>query len=294
MKRAIIKGAFLGCIFALALVLLSTLMNQGNTDMTTEMGEATYPVLSMSVGTYRVGSLHGYAQNMDCAYLRDNLQPIGEDRRISVWIDTYGQKMEEIAFEVRSLDGERLIENTAVDEYEEKNNILTFDITLKDLIENDTEYMLIFLVTPREGTTIRYYSRIVLSDSLNISEKLDYITDFHERTFDKEAAEELTKYLESNAEGDNTTFHKVTIHSSFTQVTWGDLAVTELTEPRITIKELAEQTGSFTMDYLAGIRKGRKTEYYRIREFYRIRYTPDRTYLLDFERNMEQIFDDKS
>ena len=294
MKRAIIKGAFLGCIFALALVLLSTLMNQGNTDMTTEMGEATYPVLSMLVDTYRVGSLHGYAQNMDCAYLRDNLQPVGEDRRISVQIDTYGQKMEEIAFEVRSLDGERLIESTPVETYEENDNVLTFDITLKDLIENNTEYMLIFLVTPREGTVIRYYSRIVLSDSLNIREKLDYIMDFHERTFDKEAATELTKYLESNAEGDNTTFSKVTIHSSFNQVTWGDLAVSEVTEPRITIKELAEQTGSFTLEYLAGIRKGRKAEYYRIREFYRIRYTPDRMYLLDFERNMEQIFDDQA
>ena len=294
MKRAIIKGAFLGCIFALALVLLSTLMNQGNTDMTTEMGAATYPVLSMFVDTYRVGSLHGYAQNMDCAYLRDNLQPVGENRRISVLIDTYGQQMEEIAFEVRSLDGERLIESTPVEEYEEKNSVITFDITLKDLIENNTEYMLIFLITPRAGTTIRYYSRIVLSDSLNIREKLDYIVDFHERTFDKEAAEELTKYLESNAEGDNTTFHKVNIHSSFNQVTWGDLAVTEVTEPRITIKELAEQTGSFTLEYLAGIRKGRKTEYYRIREFYRIRYTPDRMYLLDFEMNMEQIFDDQA
>ena len=294
MKRAIVKGAFLGCIFALALVLLSTLMNQGNTDMTTEMGEATYPVLSMFVDTYRVGSLHGYAQNMDCAYLRDNLLPVGEDRRISVQIDTFGQKMEKIAFEVRSLDGDRLIENTAVGAYEEKNNDLTFDIILKDLIESNTEYMLIFLVTPTEGTTIRYYSRIVLSDSLNIREKLDYIMDFHDRTFDKEAAEELTKYLESNAEGDNSTFYKVTIHSSFNQVTWGDLAVTELTEPRIVIKELDEQTGSFTIEYLAGIRKGKKTEYYRIREFYRIRYTPDRMYLLDFERTMEQVFDDQA
>ena len=81
MKRAIIKGVLLGCIFALALMILSRVMNQGNTDMTTEMGEATYPVLSMYVDAYRVGSLHGYAQAMECAYLRDNLQPIGEDRK---------------------------------------------------------------------------------------------------------------------------------------------------------------------------------------------------------------------
>lgn len=294
MKRAIIKGILLGAIFAAALMILSTVMNQGNTDMTTEMGEATYPVLSMSVGAYRVGSLHGYAQAMDCAYLRDNLQPVGEDRRISVRMDTYGRKIEEIAFEVRSLDGERLVESTPVKDYEKKEDEITFEIILKDLIENNTEYMLVFLVTPQESATIRYYSRIILSDSLHINEKLAYVMDFHNRTFDKEAAAELTKYLESNAEGDNTTFHKVTIHSSFNQVTWGDLKVTEAAEPVMTVKELTEQTGSFTLEYLAAVREDSGTNLYRVNEYYRIRYTPDRMYLLDYERTMEQVFDEEA
>lgn len=294
MKRAIIKGLCLGCIFALALMILSTVMNQGNTDMTTEMGEATYPVMSMYVGTYRVGNLHGYAENMECAYLRDNLQPVGEDRKIDVVIDTYGREIDTIGFEVRSMDGERLVESTPVEQYEEKDNEISFEITLKDLIENDTEYMLVFLVTPKGSTTIRYYSRIVLNDSLHIREKLDYIADFHDKTFDKEAAAELTKYLESNEEGDNTTFSKVTIHSSFNQVTWGDLAVRKVTEPRMIIRELAEQTGSFSIEYLVNIKNGKQMDYYRVNEFYRIRYTPDRMYLLDFERNMEQIFDEQA
>ena len=294
MKRAIIKGLLLGCIFALALLILSRVMNQGNTDMTTEMGEATYPVLSMYVGTYRVGSLHGYAQSMECAYLRDNLQPIGEDRKIDVRMDTYGRRIDAIGFEVRSLDGERLVESTPVENYEKEEDEISFSITLKDLIESETEYMLVFLVTPENSEPVRYYSRIILSESLHVLEKLDYITDFHERTFDKEEAAELTKYLESNAEGDNTTFHKVTIHSSFHQVTWGDLPVRKVTEPCITIKELAEQTGSFKLEYLVSIKNGKKTEYYRSGEYYRIRYTPDRMYLLDFERTMEQIFDEEA
>lgn len=294
MKRAIIKGLLLGCVFALALMILSRVMNQGNTDMTTEMGEATYPVLSMNVGAYRVGSLHGYAQSMKCAYLRDNLQPVGEDRKIDVRINTYGRGIDTISFEVRSLDGERLVESTQVENYETEEDEISFSITLKDLIENDTEYMLVFLVTPENGTPIRYYSRIVLSESLHVREKLDYIMDFHERTFDKEAAAELTKYLESNAEGDNTTFHKVTIHSSFSQVTWGDLPVRRVDDPRIIIRELAEQTGSFNLEYLVSIKDGKETEYFRVNEFYRIRYTPDRMYLLDFERTMEQVFDEES
>lgn len=294
MKKAIIKGVSLGIIFALALTIISIVMNQGNTDMTTEMGDPTYPVISMLVKGYRVNTLHGYAESMNSAYLRDTLQPVENDRKIGVQIDTYGRAVSEIAFEVRSLEGERLVESTEVSSYEQESDVITFDITLKDLVETDTEYLLVFLVTPEGGMPIRYYTRIVMSDSLYMQEKLDYIVDFHERTFDKEAATELTKYLESNSEGDNTTFHKVTIHSSFNQVTWGDLSVRRITEPDIMIKELTEQTGSFRMEYLVTVKEGKDINYYRVSEYYRIRYTPDRMYLLDYEREMHQIFDEEA
>lgn len=293
MKKAIFKGILLGIIFAAALMLISAIMNQGNTDMTTEMGEASYPIISMSTEGHRVNSLHGYSMSMDSAYLRDTVQPVGSDRKLDIHLDTYGRNISQIAFEVRSLNGNRLVESTAVEAYEQDDDAIDFTIILKDLIEYDTEYMLVFLVTPEEAEPIRYYTRIVLSDMLYIREKLDYIVDFHERTFDKEAAAELTKYLESNSEGDNTTFHKVTIHSSFNQITWGDLTVNRVTEPDILIKDLTEQTGAFRMDYLASVREGRNTNYYRISEYYRIRYTPDRMYLLDYERTMEQIFDEE-
>lgn len=294
MKKAILKGILLGIIFMAALMLISAVMNQGNTDMTTEMSEASYPVVSMFADEYRVNSLHGYSTSMDSAYLRDTIQPVGSDRKIAVHLDTYGRSISEIAFEVRSLNGDRLVESTGVEEYEMQDGAIEFTITLKDLIEYDTEYMLIFLVTPEGSTPIRYYTRIMLNDTLNIQEKLDYIVDFHEKTFDKNEAAELTKYLESNAEGDNTTFHKVTIHSSFNQITWGDLVIDQATEPDIIIKELTEQTGAFCMNYFVFIRDGRNMNSYRVSEYYRIRYTPDRMYLLDYERTMDQIFDEEA
>ena len=294
MKRAIIKGVLLGIIFATALMLISTVMNQGNTDMTTEMGDASYPTIAMFVNGYCVNELHGYADAMDSAHLRDTIQPVESDRKIAVEMNTYGRDIAQIDFEVRSLNGERLVESTSVQEYEQDGAMIDFSITLKDLIEYDTEYMLVFLVTPEGDEPIRYYSRIVLSDSLHMRDKLDYIVDFHEKTFDKEAAAELTKYLESNSEGDNSSFHKVTIHSSFDQITWGDLAVDQVTDPDIVIKELTEQTGSFRIEYLVSIKEGRNKNYYRVSEYYRIRYTPDRMYLLDYERDMDQIFDEEA
>ena len=96
--------------------------------------------------------------------------------------------------------------------------------------------------------------------------------------------------MESNAEGDNTTFSRVTIHSSFHQVTWGDLQVNKLTEPKVTIKEMGSQTGSLELDYVVSLKDGRNEDLYTVKEFYRVRYTPDRIYLLDFERTMKQVF----
>ena len=116
------------------------------------------------------------------------------------------------------------------------------------------------------------------------------VLDFSEKTFDKEQAKELTKYLESNSEGDNTTLGKVDIHSSFNQVTWGDLKVKKITEPSVTIRELSSQTGSFLLNYIVYDGAGKNTNYYRVEEFYRVRYTADRMYLLDYERTMDQFF----
>ncbi len=292
MRKAIIKITYLVIVFIAALCSISAVMNKGNTDMTMEMREATFPVVTMQVDGHQVNRLHGYANAMNTRYLRDTLLPIGMDRRVSFTIDTYDNPITEISFEVRSINGERLVESTEIEHYDEIGDQIKCEIILKDLISMDEEYMLILFLTPEGKDTIRYYTRIVQSEEMNIEEKLSYVLDFHNRTFDREAAAELTKYLESNAEGDNSTLHHVTIHSSFKQVTWGDLTVERVTEPIVYIQDLEERTGSFRIEYMVVSRNAREKAYYQVQEYYRIRYTPERMYLLDFEREMTQIFDE--
>lgn len=294
MKKVIIKGIYLLMVFIASLYFISGAMNNGNTDMTTEMGEAEFPIVTMLIDEYKVNRLHGYAHSMDTRYLRDTLLPIGEDRNVSFMIETYGTPIDTIAFEVRSINGERLVESTPIENYSEKGDTIQCKVTLKDLISTDEEYMFVLLLTPFDGDSIRYYTRIVQTQSMYIQEKLEYVLDFHNRTFDREAAAELTKYLESNSEGDNSTFNKVNIHSSFNQVTWGDLKVERITDTVVDIKELEARTGSFSVEYAVLTRNAGKKTYYQVREFYRIRYTPERMYLLDFEREMTQIFDEKA
>ena len=294
MKRTIAKGIFLVALFILAINVISHFINRGNTDMTMEMGPATYPIVSVNLAGSQVNCLHGYTEIMETNYLKETITPLTNGRQVSLTIDKFDNSVSGLAFEVRNIDGSRLIENADITDLVEDKETITANFSIKDLIESNTEYTLVILVTLNDGKQIRYYTRIVYPENYYVEEKLDFVLDFSEKTFSKEAAKDLTKYLESNAEGDNTTYSKVNIHSSFNQVTWGNLNITRETRPSISIKELAEQTGSFALEYEVSTTEGKDKTYYNVREFYRVRYTSERIYLLEFERTMSQKFDTKA
>ena len=289
MKRAIIKGSVIGVVFFAALVFISHLVNQGNNDLTVEMAKATYPLVYMEKEGVRYNCLHGYAKPMRIGFERDTITVLDEKRSTGVVVETFGAAIDSIGFEVRSTDGERLIENGDLTEYETKGEEITFQVALKDLIDADTEYSLVLLITLKDQTTVRYYTRVVWPENYFPIEKMDFVRDFHEKTFVKEEASELRKYLESNSDGDNSTFYKVDIHSSLSQVTWGDLEIRKISEPIPELQDITAQTASIRQSYYVATGTGQDQKYHLVEEYYRIRYTTERTYLLDFERTMEQI-----
>lgn len=292
MKKTIIKLFVFCSVFLLAMVIVNQFMNRGHDNLTMEMAPASLPLVSMEMDGERYNLLHGYSGEMDVAFQRDNVTVLGESRNTGFVVDTYGAEVTGISIQVRSLDGSRLIEDTKVTDYFAAGERINGQIALKDLIDRDTEYSLAILLELGEGRQVSYYTRVIWSDSLHVQEKMAFCRDFHERLYDREAARELTKYLESNSRlEDNSSFHKVNIHSSFRQITWGDLAVEEIGEPMVQLTEIASQTASFLMDYMVTTSEEKGVAYYRVQEYYRVRYTADRIYLLDYERTMTQIPD---
>ena len=277
MKKSIIKGIVYGAVFFIAMIVIDKIMNTGNVDMTAEMPPASFPVLYMEIDGQRYNELHGYADSMEVAYMRNNITALSEDRSTGFALKKYDSKIRSIAYEVRSVDGGRLIEDTLVEECSEDEEYICGQIALKDLIEKNVEYALIFLVELENGQTVRYYTRAIWTENYNAAEKIAYVVDFNNKTFDKSAAKNLTKYLETNAEGDNTTFHKVNIHSSLSQVSWGDLNVSVEMTPVPELIELASQTASLRMHYVVSVGEDKERKYYDVTEYYRIRYTPERT-----------------
>ncbi|MBO5450780.1 MAG: hypothetical protein J6A11_04455 [Lachnospiraceae bacterium] len=291
MKRGIIKAIVCVISFVLSILIISSVMNRGNSDITMEMSEASYPLVYVNYEGEHINCLHGYAQEMDVSFMRDTITPLGENRELSLYIDTFSTSITSIAYEVRSTDGTRLIESTQLYDYIVQTAGISADIQLKDLIDPDEEYELVILLNDVQGRQLRYYTRVVLRSDNHISEEIYFARNFHEKTFDRENADEIAQYLETNESGDNTTYSYVNIHSSFRQITWGDLTVEKITEPQLSITELFPQTARITISYYVNVLTETGERRCRVDEYYRLRYGIQRIYLLNYERTMTEVFE---
>lgn len=290
MKKKWIKRGAAVIVFFLALFVADLIFNRGNAEITTDMAKATLPVVSIKTDQYKINTMYGYTSKRKEAYIKDSITPISEDRRISVVIDTYQANIHSVAYEVRSIDGERLIEGNDITVLQKMSDQIQFSIQLKDLTEENQEYSFVTILTLEGGEKVYYYTRFIQKESYHEKEKIDFIMAFHETTLGTDGTE-IKKYLESNAKGDNSNFYKVNINSSLAQVMWDGLSVEQLEEPVILIKDITEQTASVVLKYLVKEGKSSKDGLYFVEEYYRVRYTPNRMYLLDYERTAQEIFD---
>jgi len=292
MKKTIIRIAVCVVVFLASALIIGSIMNQGHNNMTMEMAPATLPMITMESGGVACNELHGNTVEMDVAYQKDCITLLGEGRQANFTVDTFGREITGISTEVRSIDGSRLIENSEVTGWKANGKSFSVSLTLKDLIDTNTQYSLTLILELEGEQKIYYYTTILWNDDVHISEILEFATDFHGKLYDKEVAKELTKYLEPNSKlTDNGTFHKVNIHSSFQQITWGSLEPVQEDAASIRLTQISGNVASLLMDFVVSTGEGKNKIYYNVEEYYRVRYTSERMYLLDYERTMTQIPD---
>lgn len=292
MKKTIIRIAVCVVVFLASALIIGSIMNQGHNNMTMEMAPATLPMITMESGGVACNELHGNTVEMDVAYQKDCITLLGEGRQANFTVNTFGREITGISTEVRSIDGSRLIENSEVTGWKANGKSFSVSLTLKDLIDTNTQYSLTLILELEGEQKVYYYTTILWNDDVHISEILEFATDFHGKLYDKEVAKELTKYLEPNSKlTDNGTFHKVNIHSSFQQITWGSLEPVQEDAASIRLTQVSGNVASLLMDFVVSTGEGKNKIYYNVEEYYRVRYTSERMYLLDYERTMTQIPD---
>ena len=291
MNKKWIKRICAVMVFLAAVIITDKIVNSQNVEMTMEMPKATLPVVSVVAKDYVINTMYGYTEKREESYTKENITPIERDRQLTISINEYGNDIETVSYEVRSTDGERLIERSDVTILEKNGEETRFTLQLKDLTEENKEYAFVTILGLEDQRKVYYYTRFIEQEEFHLKEKLDFILDFHNTTFDGGDGSSIKKYMETNGKMDNNNFHYVNINSSIKQVMWDELSVKRIDNPRIMIKDITESTAMAVLQYLVEIDVDGSKRNAFVEEYFRVRYTPDRIYLLNYERTLEEIFE---
>ena len=260
-------------------------------DNTTTMENATFPLVTLKAEGKVVNLLHGYSSNLDANSIREALMPIDANHTYELLIDQKEYDIKKLNYELRDFSQNELIEKGSVSVFDEDDGIKIARINFSSELVIDKEYCVKITLITSESRKIYYYHRIKKYDKTNLAEKLDFVMGFHDAIKDKQKAEEYIRYLEPDSKKDNTTFADIDINSSFDLITWGNLKPEFITEVIPTIVENYNDIASVNLEYIIKANVSGIPELYKVKEYYRIRYSSDRMFLLNYERRMEALFD---
>lgn len=287
MKEKVKRAGILTFVFLIAVIVFSFLTNQGNADMTADMGGATLPRIQIVSGEYEINPLVGYVSEMNVGKMRSTITPVDFQSGITLRIEEGVLPIKALTYEVCSSDGKEIL-------YKEKRKEIGEEpsLTFPGLELADREAIL-KLTLHTEKQDIYYYTRICTKEGTDSDACLAFAERFHNLTFGKENTESIAAYLENGTEDDETeNLQKVTIHSDAEHLTWGELRPQIKGEVSRSIKEISGNYMTIVYDYeveCAGEQD--ETEVYQIREYLKVRYAEGTEYLLDYERTMEQELD---
>ena len=290
MNKKWIKPLVLAIVFIGSLVSFSLVTNKSQTDMTTSLAEATLPVVSFSYQGSTVNELFGYVNEMVDTNMRGNITPVGDDRMLHIVVDTDGVEVSELQYEIRSMDGTRLVVKNATKDFSRAGNQLKADVELENILQDNEEYAL-KLTLQGKKQPIYYYTRVIKEKGLDVDKYLNFALDFHSHTFARdEDGSYFANYVE-NATGDATNLGYVDLTCTVRQIKWRNLICNPVTPLDIAFQEINDDYTALTIRYiLSTVTSDGENQYYDVEEYYRLRQGAKQMYVLDYERTAEEIF----
>ena len=285
MKERTIKIGVLAVVFIAALIGFSFWTNRGSADMTADMDAATLPTISFVTAGKEANLLVGHKQEMNVASMRDTIAVCDNNEELKAKISHNDSGYDTLKYEVYTLDGKEQLYEDGVKKVESE-----VKLNLKDVLKKDKEAVL-KLTLSKGDTSLYYYTRIIKDNDYHVKECLEYVQELHTNMLKKENEDAVKKVMESSPAGDNSTLQHVTIHSDLNHSMWGDLMPEIVGSLQFEIKEVKAAYTSVQLDYQVKCEgDNNKEEFYNVKEFFKVSYGTERIYLLEYDREMEEIF----
>lgn len=260
-------------------------------DSTTQMSEATFPVVTLKTQDSIINMMHGYAATMDSNQIRDSITPLNDTQNVFIYIDEKESTVKKLNYELRDTFDNHLIESGSYSALEKSGSQKIAKLKLTSELVTGKEYALTITTVTAESKKVNYYTRVVLQPSQHVEEKLEYAKQIHDALLRKDTVETVSQFFEPKRNADNTSYGKVDIYSDIDLIGYGNLNPQVITAVVPTIKEISSDIASIEFDYYIQGTTESGDELFYVKEFFRVKYTPSRMYLLNYDRSMDARFD---
>lgn len=265
---------------------------------TIEMAEASLPNISLVVEGEEINRLYGYTSNLDWTLNRETITPIGKDKSFIIRIEENEMTVRRLKYELFDVTSGMLLDSGTISALTSEESQKTTEETVKTAkiklnaeLNEGTEYSVKITLVTSSSKRIYYYTRVKQYAKGNLLPKLEYVRWFRESALNKINQESVEKNLETKSNSNTSSFARTDIHSSWKMVSWGDLQPTLIAELPPTITDFYEGTASIVLSYIVQMDAGSGQEQYLVREAFRFLYTDIRTYLYNYEREVEAVYD---
>lgn len=295
MNKAIKKFAILAGIFlaAAGIYFFTSLNNMEQSETVyTVMDAPELPVIEAELFEDQANRLVGYTQDMGNEVARDSLTILPEDRQLKLRLKYNTETPLSTSYEIRSLDKQRLVEKTEAGQWQTaEDGTEELTLPIQNLLTRGTEYLLHVTMETESQRELHYYTRILWPEQNLAQSMLQFAEEFSTKTLSETQAKDLVTYLETKNTADNSSLGHVTVESSFSQLTWGGLKMELVGEMETTLQELDGIMGQIKVSYqVSRTAEQGNTESYEVTDYYTVKWTEKRIYLMDFDRKMNQIF----
>lgn len=295
--RLLIAHILVGVVvFIAALLFFNYRISAEKGNPVTELQNATYPVMEIgnSVSDYNVMS--AYRGSVDLSLVRNQITIVDHSKTLELKLHNYDYDITAIQYVLFESNPDDPLEEGTVNQLTDHKdeNVRTGTLTFENDLTQGKNYYLRLSVRLDNSTRVYFYTKVQNGAGYNLNEYFTYALQFHNNLFDKTKMEENAAYLEPSSSTSNNSLEYVNINSSTEAVFFGSMEVKQVSEPRIKVRELNDTYAVLELDtILSSEIKDGVIQYYDVSETYRMRYTAERMYLLDYQRTMDAYYNEE-
>lgn len=283
--RKAIQRVVFGVIFIISLIVWNYILVGKHNHGVRETTQASIPLLTIVSGGEEINQLHGFRGKVDASMFREHVTPM-ENEKLKVCTDADSDGIEAVSYKIYDSDNKTVLDKGEVSFQKEKEG-KSAEIKIEERLESGRTYLTEFSLEKNEEE-IHYFTRVVYGTGFHLKECLDFAEEFHDAALKEGNTELISKYLETEEGTMSNDLSSVNLKSNVEAICYADLKpqVERVYPPAI--KEISQNVTSMEIRYILSSENAEGVkQYYQANEYFRIRYSKDRMYLLNYERTME-------